>query len=44
LFFFKRFLGLMKNFMDENRTSDEMSENSEFFGGLGECWSLDVFN
>jgi hypothetical protein len=35
-FFFKRFLGLMKDFMDEDRTPDEISDNSEFFGGLGE--------
>ena len=36
-FLFKRFLGSMKDFMDEDRTPDGMSDNSEFFGGLGEC-------
>jgi hypothetical protein len=35
-FFLKRFLGLMKDFLDEDRTLDEMSDNSEFFNGLGE--------
>jgi hypothetical protein len=34
--FFKRFLRSMKDFMDKNRTLDEMSDNSKFFGGLGE--------
>jgi hypothetical protein len=36
LFFFKRFLRLMKDFKDEDRTPNEMSENSEFFGELEE--------
>jgi hypothetical protein len=36
LFFFKRFLGSMKDFMDEDRTLDKMGDNSEIFGGLGE--------
>jgi hypothetical protein len=35
-FFFKKFLGSMKDFMDEDRSPDELSDNSEFFGGLGE--------
>ena len=35
-FLFKRFFGLMRDFMDEDGTPDEMSENLDFFGGLGE--------
>jgi hypothetical protein len=35
-FFFKKFLGSMKDFMDEDRFPDELSDNLEFFGGLGE--------
>ena len=35
-FLFKRFLGSMRDFMDEDETSDEMSEHLGFFGGLGD--------
>jgi hypothetical protein len=44
-FFFKRFLGSMKDFMDEDRTPNEMSDNLEFFGWVGrERWSPDILN